>query len=389
METKKGIIDIDGFQLNYSIEGKGVPVLCVGSAVFYSRVFSSVLKEKLQMIFIDHCGFVTFPDREVSNNEFKLENLIRHIEFVRSELVLEQFFILGHSGHAFMALEYAKKYPNHILGTILIAVSPNYSEQSHSLTDNFFIESASEGRKSYFEKEMGKLPSMIQDEPEKRFVHFCLCSGAKNWYNYDFDATHLWEGVETNMQMIDYVWGTVFRDIDITENLTDYSIPTLLMLGKYDYVTGPAALWDDVKQHFKNLEITVFEKSGHYPMHEQSLLFDTELLKWINKETMKIEQHNINNTKIAELISDSIILQTSEDGLDLLGDLYYQGFDRVIIHEKNITPEFFNLKNKMAGEILQKFSNYRIRLVVVGDFTMHTGKSITDFIRESNRGKTN
>ena len=41
----------------------------------------------------------------------------------------------------------------------------------------------------------------------------------------------------------------------------------------------------------------------------------------------------------------------------------------MIIHEKNITPEFFDLKNRMAGEILQKFSNYRIRLAIVGDRT--------------------
>jgi hypothetical protein len=38
----------------------------------------------------------------------------------------------------------------------------------------------------------------------------------------------------------------------------------------------------------------------------------------------------------------------------------------------------------MAGEILQKFSNYRIKLAIVGDFSKYTKKSIRDFIRESN-----
>jgi hypothetical protein len=41
----------------------------------------------------------------------------------------------------------------------------------------------------------------------------------------------------------------------------------------------------------------------------------------------------------------------------------------------------------MAGEILQKFSNYRVRLAVVGDFERHTSKSVRDFIHESNQGK--
>jgi hypothetical protein len=102
---------------------------------------------------------------------------------------------------------------------------------------------------------------------------------------------------------------------------------------------------------------------------------------------MHIESHIINDIQIGEIISDNLIIQNNEDGLDLLGNMYYQGFDRFIIHEKNITPAFFDLKNGMAGEILQKFSNYRVRLAIVGDFSAYTGKSITDFIYESNQGK--
>ncbi|SEO01090.1 protein of unknown function [bacterium A37T11] len=102
---------------------------------------------------------------------------------------------------------------------------------------------------------------------------------------------------------------------------------------------------------------------------------------------MKVETHNINNIKIAEVISTNNIINNTSDGLDLLGNLYYQDFDKIIIHEKNITPDFFDLKNGMAGEILQKFSNYRIRLAIVGDFSKHTSKSINDFIYESNKRK--
>ena len=43
---------------------------------------------------------------------------------------------------------------------------------------------------------------------------------------------------------------------------------------------------------------------------------------------------------------------------------------------------------KLAGEILQKFSNYRIRLVIVGDWSKYTSRSLKAFICESNRGKT-
>ncbi|WP_338814656.1 DUF4180 domain-containing protein [Bernardetia sp. Wsw4-3y2] len=114
----------------------------------------------------------------------------------------------------------------------------------------------------------------------------------------------------------------------------------------------------------------------------------SEYLKNRTKE-MEIKTHKINTTQIAELISDAILINNDEDSLNLLGNLYYQGFDKMILHQKNITPHFFDLKNGMAGEILQKFSNYRMSLLIIGDFSELTqqSKSLKDFIYESNKGK--
>ncbi|MFM9950038.1 MAG: DUF4180 domain-containing protein [Saprospiraceae bacterium] len=102
---------------------------------------------------------------------------------------------------------------------------------------------------------------------------------------------------------------------------------------------------------------------------------------------MKIEIHQINDQQIAEVVSETSVIATTQDGLDLLGNLYFQGFDKIILHEKNITPDFFDLKTGIAGEILQKFSNYRVRLAIVGDFSAYPGQSIRDFIFESNKRK--
>lgn len=105
------------------------------------------------------------------------------------------------------------------------------------------------------------------------------------------------------------------------------------------------------------------------------------------KAQMDIVTHHRNDIAIAEVISSETVIQNADDALDLMGNVYYQGFDRMIVHETNITPDFFDLKNKMAGDILQKFSNYRIRLAIVGDFSKFTSKSLRDFIYESNQGK--
>ena len=102
---------------------------------------------------------------------------------------------------------------------------------------------------------------------------------------------------------------------------------------------------------------------------------------------MEIKTHYINNTIIAEVISEIYIINEIEDGLDLLGNLYYQGFDKIIVHENSITPDFFDLKSGIAGEILQKFSTYHVSLAIVGDFSKYTSKSLNDFIFESNKGR--
>ncbi len=103
---------------------------------------------------------------------------------------------------------------------------------------------------------------------------------------------------------------------------------------------------------------------------------------------MTIETHTVAGKRIAELVSDTLLISTIDDVPDLLGNLYFQGFDRVIVHERNIVPAFFDLKSGIAGEVLQKFSTYRMRIAIVGDFDKFTSKSLRDFIRESNKGST-
>ncbi len=107
----------------------------------------------------------------------------------------------------------------------------------------------------------------------------------------------------------------------------------------------------------------------------------------IGRRKMNIKIHEQGNIKIAELTANTLLITNAEDGLQLLVDLYYQDFDKIIIQEKNMIPEFFDLSNGLAGEILQKVSNFRIQLVIIGEFDQYLGKSIKQFIAESNKGR--
>ncbi len=93
---------------------------------------------------------------------------------------------------------------------------------------------------------------------------------------------------------------------------------------------------------------------------------------------------------IAEVLPGSQVIDSAEDLLDIMGDAGYNGSTGIIIHGDTLHPDFFDLKTKFAGEILQKFSNYRMKLAVIGDFSDVSSKSLRDFIRESNsRGVIN
>lgn len=101
-----------------------------------------------------------------------------------------------------------------------------------------------------------------------------------------------------------------------------------------------------------------------------------------------IISHQNDGLTFLEIRSEEQFINNVQDVLDLLGELYGQYYDGIILYERNITHDFFDLQTKLAGEILQKFSNYRIRLVIVGDWSKYTSRSLEAFICESNKGKT-
>ncbi|MEV6601301.1 DUF4180 domain-containing protein [Actinoplanes sp. NPDC051346] len=75
-----------------------------------------------------------------------------------------------------------------------------------------------------------------------------------------------------------------------------------------------------------------------------------------------------------------------QDALDLIGAAFGQA-QTVAIPATRLDEQFFRLRSGVAGEIMQKFVNYRIRLVILGDISTHVAASdaLRDLVRESNK----
>ncbi|MCH3987616.1 MAG: DUF4180 domain-containing protein [Lachnospiraceae bacterium] len=101
---------------------------------------------------------------------------------------------------------------------------------------------------------------------------------------------------------------------------------------------------------------------------------------------MKIEL--LKEKEIAIVSSDEKIITDTQSALDLVMTVKYEtGTNKIIMEKRNIADEFFVLSSGMAGEILQKFINYHIKIAIYGDYSKYTSKPLKDFIYESNKGK--
>jgi len=90
----------------------------------------------------------------------------------------------------------------------------------------------------------------------------------------------------------------------------------------------------------------------------------------------------IGTIQIIEIISKEIIIKNEQDALDVMSNV---SADHIILHKHNFEKDFFDLSTRIAGEILQKFTNYHIKLAVIGDFKKYQSKSLKAFIYESNK----
>ncbi|MBM7037154.1 DUF4180 domain-containing protein [Vibrio ulleungensis] len=101
---------------------------------------------------------------------------------------------------------------------------------------------------------------------------------------------------------------------------------------------------------------------------------------------MEIKLINIDGVTICEVSANGTVVNNLNDALDLIGNVSYQGSRKLVVRTEHLAIEFFDLKTKLAGEILQKFSNYDMQLAIVGENSHFNSTALKSFIVECNRG---
>lgn len=103
---------------------------------------------------------------------------------------------------------------------------------------------------------------------------------------------------------------------------------------------------------------------------------------------MHIEKIQNNSVDIAIVTDEKPVITDTQSALDLAMSVKYEtGASRIVIDKNLICGEFFILSSGIAGEILQKYINYHVKMAIYGDYSHYTSKPLRDFIYESNQGK--
>jgi proline iminopeptidase len=265
----------DNFCLQAVNCGAGPIAIVIGSHKYYPRTFSETLKSKLQIVCADTRGFVPASPQQ-TESDFTIDKIIQDIEEIHVTLGASKVILIGHSIHAFMAIEYARKFPEKVSHLVLIASSPIVGPEIYEEADRYFEESVCPQRKTAFQATMQRFIK----SGDQSFIGRMLAFGPRLWYDENFDASKLWEGVDINSIGAGIIWGSMFVDYDTAEALRAIKCRVFLALGRYDYL-NPPQLWEKYRGNVSDFTLRIFEKSSHTPQLEEPDNFDEELMKWL------------------------------------------------------------------------------------------------------------
>ncbi len=103
---------------------------------------------------------------------------------------------------------------------------------------------------------------------------------------------------------------------------------------------------------------------------------------------MNHRTHTANGKTYVEIISAKNPVKTEADALDLVALCGENETSLLLIHHDALDADFFDLKTRSAGLMLQKFANYHIKAVVVLPEDIVQSKRFMEMALEANKGNS-
>jgi proline iminopeptidase len=278
-QETSGIVSVEGAELHYFIEGKGIPCLVLGHSESARRILSQELRNHFRFVFLD-LRHDARSNSTLDISRITLDTYLDDIDKVRRTLGLEKVAVYGHSIHSYLALEYARKFPKNTSHVIITGNTPY--RVAAGVLDKFWESDASEERKLILQKNWEKIneDQLGRLSSKERTVQTYVAMTPKLFYDPRYDLAWIYDTVESNQEISAHLFNVIFKDYHIAKRPGRIEAPVFLAFGRYDYL-WPYFTWEERKDTIKGLSYNLFEKSGHFPMVEERELFDKKLIEWI------------------------------------------------------------------------------------------------------------
>ena len=104
---------------------------------------------------------------------------------------------------------------------------------------------------------------------------------------------------------------------------------------------------------------------------------------------MPAGSYELHGVRVLECATDGAPLRNDRDAVDLISKAWEHRATLIAIPTERLGNDFFRLSTRIAGEIIQKFLIYGLRVAIVGDISQYVNESsaLRDFVYESNRGE--
>jgi proline iminopeptidase len=275
-------LTINGAEIYYEILGEqndqAVMALHGGPGIADHRGEQSGLgglSDQYKLVTYDHrgCG------RSSETPPYTNEQYVEDAEALRQELGLGKIILYGGSYGGFIAQLYALKYPENLSHLILRDTSPN----------NQFVSLAKQNALSRMDKAPGITEEMLDrmfDGKVRDNDDFKVLYEAILPLYFVGDQAHearekqdIFYHYETHNVM----FSNEFSAFDLSDKLTSINTPTLVTVGKHDWITPPVAA-KLIAEQIPNSTLVQFENSGHSPQLEESDLYVATVKQFLNKE---------------------------------------------------------------------------------------------------------
>lgn len=192
------------------------------------------------------------------------EQWVADLEALREQLGVEKFVIAGGSYGGYIALEYAIRHPSRVSCIVLRdTAARDYSE--------FAKANARERAKEF--------PQITDEVLEHVFAgtmrdndHYRECFATiAPLYDVNHDPVATAERIAKipfNYETKNFAFAVNKPAYDVREALRTLNIPTLITVGRHDWIT-PVSASEELHELLPDSKFVIFEESGHSPQKEQ------------------------------------------------------------------------------------------------------------------------